>query len=207
MITDDDFISVLRSKASFELAVRGHIAIDHALNHVLVALLAEGHTVEVSRISFLLKVDIAVGLQALPAESRGLYVKLNSIRNRFAHRADATLTEKDMREVKAAMSKRHRVMTGEHFENAAFPHEALRVGVAAAFFECKSTIEGIEHRKLEREAIGEEIEILLAETKAKPSGMFKERVRVRIEKKRQASEAQKPEDAQPGHAGDGYRRP
>lgn len=182
--TGDQFIEITRATDLAVLSIRGHIAIELALCDVILKALPEPHLLEVERLSFLLKVDLAIALRAMSKESRPLFKKLNSIRNKFAHEANASIDDDTVRELRACMSKLHREIVGEQVDMDVKPRLILEMSIAAAFFDACYANEYLVHRKLERDAMSKEIELLLKETdeysKHPAAGAFSARVNSRL---------------------------
>ncbi|HZZ57424.1 MAG TPA: hypothetical protein VFE31_06310 [Opitutaceae bacterium] len=161
--SDAEFRLIVNATDEAVISIRGHVAIDAALGELIAAALPSAHEVEIERMSFSLKVDLSIGLCAIHPGSRSIFIKLNKIRNLFAHSASATLGEKDKNELKNSMGAGHREMMGEHFDNIASPRDALQVATVAAFYETKSAARHLLVRKLEREEMANAIGDLLKE--------------------------------------------
>ena len=186
--THEQFIAILNAPDLAVLSIRGHIAIESVISDVIFQALPDPHHLEVERLSFPLKLDLAVALKALQKDSRPLFMKLNVIRNRFAHQATAHLDEATACDLKNSMSELHRKLVGDHFDTSNDPRHILRTAMAAAFYEAYMAAEHLAHKKLELEAWREEVEKLLKETEHlsthPETGKFSKRVQARVEEKR-----------------------
>jgi hypothetical protein len=188
--TNEQFIAILNAPDLAVLSIRGHVAIESALSDVIQQALPDPHHLEVKRLSFPLKVDLAVALKSLHKDSRPLFIKLNTIRNSFAHQATADLDEALAGDLKNSMSELHRKIVGDHFDTAKEPRLILRVATAAAFYEACMADEHLVHKKLEKDAWREEVKVLLKETEHysnhPATGKFAERVQARLEAKKKS---------------------
>ena len=96
------------SKDCFTIAIKGHQIIDECLNVLLSVILSKSHHLELTRISFMLKVDIIIAIGKFSSESRPLFKKINNIRNRFAHDKNAIFDRNDINDLKNVWTKKHR---------------------------------------------------------------------------------------------------
>jgi hypothetical protein len=188
--TNDQFIKIALADDIVVLSIRGHIAIDSALSDVILQALPNPHLLEVERLSFLLKFDLAVALKSMNKNSRPLFQKLNAIRNQFAHQAAAELNDTAAQELKNCMTELHKKIVKHTFETAKKPRDILEIATAAAFYEANYAHESLVNRKLERDAVREETEILLKETEQysnhPATGEFGKRVKSRLEAKQKS---------------------
>lgn len=74
------------------LVLRSHLALEVTLNAVIESE-SESSIRDLERVGFMAKVDEATRLGRLPADARPSFVVANKIRNDFAHRLDARITE------------------------------------------------------------------------------------------------------------------
>jgi hypothetical protein len=74
------------------LVLRSHLALEVTLNAVIEAD-SQSSIRDVERVGFMAKVDEVTRLGGLPADARPSFVVANKIRNDFAHRLDARITE------------------------------------------------------------------------------------------------------------------
>jgi len=151
-------LAILNAGDPLVQIVRGHQAVDEALSAAVAEALAEPHAVEIDRMSFGLKLDLAVALGVLHRESSPAYVSLNRIRNAFAHRSTATLDDRAVRDLYASLSPRQRA-TVDGSEPA--PLDVRKV-IAALFFEARQAYYGVRDAKIAEEALGELVRETLA---------------------------------------------
>jgi hypothetical protein len=186
--TNEQFIEICRTTDFAVLSIRGHIAIDSALSDVIIQTLPEPHVIEVERISFLLKVDLAIALRSMRQDSRPLFQKLNIIRNQFAHRANAQLDDTMARELRNCISEHQENILSlkDHPDIWTTPLQILNLATAAAFYDVVHSLNVLKLHKLEMESWREETEILLKEIGPidhPAKGEFSERVKKRLDEK------------------------
>lgn len=93
------FLEAVNSTDNFSKAVDCHRYLDEAASDVLSELLIANRKIELDRLSFVLKLDLVIALGAFPADFRPLAVKLNAIRNRFAHSRSASVSTVEARQL------------------------------------------------------------------------------------------------------------
>lgn len=93
------------SNDPFVVIVKGHQALGKVLTIAISDALAEPHALEIGKLAFPLKVDLAAALRAIPSDCRPGYMKLNSLRNRFAHDPDVEFREVDARAAYDSLSE------------------------------------------------------------------------------------------------------
>jgi hypothetical protein len=191
--TDAEFRAIVNGNDEAVISIRGHVAIEAALSEVIAQALPAAHEIELERISFPLKIDLAIALKAIRPESRPLLVVLNRVRNRFAHEASATLEESDFAEIRNSMSAIHRSVLRERFDSAKTPRDALRLGAVAAFYEARGVTERLVAQKIEHEELAKEVAVLLEKTKRyanhPAAGEFTEKVQKRVKERLAQREA------------------
>jgi hypothetical protein len=86
-LTFDEFAQLIGNEDPLSFVIRGHQATEAALVCLIATALPNPHQMELAKLSFQLKVDLAVALQLIRSESRPLFFAVNTVRNRFAHRS------------------------------------------------------------------------------------------------------------------------
>jgi hypothetical protein len=160
--TNAEFLQVANLEDYLPLIIRVHQAIDTTLAAAISKGLPDPHGVEICRLSFNLKVDLAVALRIIRPDSRPVFVAVNRIRNAFAHQASATFGEKEATDLRNTLSPFQRYLLGNSFDNLADPLEILRQIVAILFIEGKTAMERLQEQKIETEAMHEMVEEVLA---------------------------------------------
>jgi hypothetical protein len=91
-IVQDFLETVLATEnAPLILVIKGHHALDIMLDELLRLKMHRADALEIQRISFLLKVDLLVGLGAILQPQREFFKRVNAVRNCFAHDPHAKL--------------------------------------------------------------------------------------------------------------------
>ncbi|MEE1941684.1 hypothetical protein V1L54_20115 [Streptomyces sp. TRM 70361] len=85
----------INSDSPLELVLRGHLWIESRLIGVLGVVAPHPERIDFSRFTYPQKVALAAAHDFLEEEDVPAYLKLNSMRNKVAHRLDAALSEQD----------------------------------------------------------------------------------------------------------------
>lgn len=157
--TRGELLELLNAVDPLTLVLRGHQAVDSVLNCILQETLPEPHEVELSRLSFGLKVDLAIALQALRSDSRPLFMSVNRIRNHFAHDLAASFDEKHRLGLIQSLSKFHRHLLGVDPSDLDSDGLLRRV-IGILFVECQSAAKRVRDNRDYCEA---GVEILMRE--------------------------------------------
>jgi hypothetical protein len=88
-----DFNALMDPADPFTRSIRGLQAVEEVLDLAISESLANPHHLEISRLPFALKIDVASALGVIVDVP--LFEALNRIRNRFAHDRHATFSERD----------------------------------------------------------------------------------------------------------------
>ena len=134
-------------------AVRGHQFLETLLVLAISEALPVPHVVEVKRLAFPLKVDLAVALGKIPRDCRDGYLKINRVRNRVAHDPDAELAERDALEAYNALSKRMREALGRPSDLDTEPLSILKRCIQMLFVVLQESISDARDRKVEHEVL------------------------------------------------------
>ncbi|MGH8157443.1 MAG: hypothetical protein ACREPQ_04945 [Rhodanobacter sp.] len=100
---DSQFIEDLQREDDLGLVVRGHLHIEHQLIELTAARLPFASRVDWNEIPFRTKLEIAYAC-GLPEDRKKLILSLNSLRNEFAHRLDATIRKTEVVDIYNALS-------------------------------------------------------------------------------------------------------
>ncbi|WP_209439633.1 hypothetical protein, partial [Buttiauxella noackiae] len=71
-----------KDESELSLVIKGHFAIDSIIDEVLHMALDNSNSLELKRISFILKVDILISLGLLNADCKPLFNNINKVRNK-----------------------------------------------------------------------------------------------------------------------------
>lgn len=160
--SDQQLKEILEVTDPLAVVLRGHQAVGCALDGAISQALPEPHALEVERLSFGLKVDLAISLNVLRPDSRGGFLALNGVRNRFAHRSDAAFEENDAKDFGNALSNWQRYLLGNELSSFTNPIDLLRHSIAVFFVECSFA----EYRQRETKLADEVMHELVKETLA-----------------------------------------
>lgn len=98
------FVRDTAGDTALMIVLRGHIYIEHELEEMLKIGLKEPGTIFKkdgnTRIGFETKLNWAVAIGMLPKDVRTAYANLNTLRNKYAHKLDADLTDEDLKGIK-----------------------------------------------------------------------------------------------------------
>jgi hypothetical protein len=104
---------------AFVVSIRGHQVVEAFLDLLVIEALTAPNTLEIRRLPFGLKADLACALHGIP--EHGTLVAINRIRNRFAHDRHATLGEQESSQLQASWSEPVREAFKGASPNLSFP--------------------------------------------------------------------------------------
>jgi hypothetical protein len=113
------FDGFLDSPEPLTVFLRCHQTFDGQLSDIINEYLMESHSLEISRIAFPVKVELAIALGAVQKDLRSPLLKFNAIRNALAHDGQTVLTEQEIRDFRNVF-------------NTPFMLEGLQVSLDAA---------------------------------------------------------------------------
>lgn len=145
--TEDDFRAAHEAPDLHSMVVRTQSEVEVALRMVISEALEEPHRLELDKLTFPLKVDLAIALRAINPAMRPTFLKLNRIRNNFAHNAHAEFSEQAAKELRSTLPNSHRDKLHTNFDKAKTPRETLKVVFVIAYFEVLGAIERLQDRK------------------------------------------------------------
>jgi len=151
--TEPELLKELSSKDAFVAVVRGHQFLESLMNLAISEALPVPHTVEVFRLTFPLKVDLAVALRVIPQECRAGYLKINTLRNRFAHDRTASLSRRAAREAYNALSVRMREAFGHESDSTAEPASLVRRCIQILFVVLEISVTSMRDERVRQRAV------------------------------------------------------
>jgi hypothetical protein len=86
----------MRDGSALTQLLKGHLWVEHCVNRAVEITVKEASRINIDRMSFSAKLDLAMALDALPAEFEPALRRLNKIRNDAAHDLRFALTEEMM---------------------------------------------------------------------------------------------------------------
>jgi len=87
----------LDAKTPFEILIRGHLWIENLINQTLIANMADPGALDLDRMGFRQKIDVAQAFGFITKEDGVALRELNRFRNRLAHDLSAEPNEGDLR--------------------------------------------------------------------------------------------------------------
>lgn len=103
-LTDDEVYAVLLGEDELRVVINGGIAIESAMDELFRHSMADSEALADMRLSYIQKVSLAVALGFQPRIKKPLQA-LATIRNRFAHQLDVTLSKQDCNNFYAAFDE------------------------------------------------------------------------------------------------------
>jgi hypothetical protein len=165
--TNSEVYEFINSDDLFVLSIKGHQAIETALNFTISEGFVQPHVLEVKKINFMLKVDLAVAMGILDSNLRPIFEKINSIRNRFAHQRKSTVEEKEGKDLFNLLPAEFRKVVGiTKFENS---KNVLSYTIAGLFMSVKVSVA----RQRDEKAYEEVLHEMVVETIGTPKSNSK----------------------------------
>jgi hypothetical protein len=162
--TDSEIKKLAQTGDVFRHAVVGFSAIEIALEELIAQALLSSHRVELGKLTFGFKVDLAIGLGLLHRDSKGLLIKLSKIRNHYAHEFKTGGEYCHPSELKSCFSESQRSIAEDHFEGATSFESILRVAFVSAFYEIRNAIARQQAMKIKRAEAMLHVQAVLAAT-------------------------------------------
>lgn len=150
-----ELLGAIKGEDILAAAVRGHQFLETLLRLAISEALPMPHVMEVERLAFPLKVDLAIALGMIPRECRPGYLKINSIRNRVAHDQDAQFARRDALEAYDALSTRMREALGRSSDLEASPLSILKRCIQMLFVVLQESISSARDRGVEHQVVAD----------------------------------------------------
>ena len=173
-------------KNSLQLIIRGTSLIERILNVAVSEALPNQHVIELSRMSFQLRIDLAIGLGVLPADTRSTYIKLYKIRSRFAHSPVIRFTKRDARDFLNAMTPRIRDVVHTWDKQSEIPKDPLQVlreAIAVLFIGLEQAVKQMRDNRVREQAWHQEVVDTLSKGDAKRREQYGNEHVARVEAK------------------------
>lgn len=87
------------------IILSGHLVIEHLLEEAIKTQLRQPKEIDLSRLNFPNKVELCVSFGILHPRKKAVYLKLNTLRNKFAHRLDYEISFDDAFQYAKEMTK------------------------------------------------------------------------------------------------------
>jgi hypothetical protein len=93
--------------------IRGHLYVESKLIQLIEEALPDPGAIDLARLQFPIKLDLAVALELLSDSDKRAYAALNAVRNTMAHNADAGLLAADESRIYRALRPKERARADE----------------------------------------------------------------------------------------------
>ena len=168
--TKHEFLEAVNADDPLRLVLRTHQYLEVVLCELISAKLSAPHALDVERLTFPFKVDLAIALGTLTGESRAIWLKVNSVRNLFAHDSNVSWDEKLAQDTFNTLGPFHRRALRRTFSDYDSPIAALREMMAVLFIEATAMIEHLDDQKMRTEIFCEMAEDLLKDSPVREEG-------------------------------------
>jgi hypothetical protein len=108
----------LREGDGWQQVVQGHLFFDHCLSEMLGEALEEPTHLNLDRMSFSAKVDLAAALGLIDGTTKAVLKGVNSLRNSIVHKLDFKVSDGEVAKLEKLASKRYRELIDEESEKA-----------------------------------------------------------------------------------------
>jgi len=187
-LTHQQFLTLIGAPDILTIVLRGQQAVEGVLDAAISEALPEPHALEIEKLSFALKADLALALGVIRADSRGAFLALSRLRNRFAHSLTAEFEQREAADLENALSNWQRQLVGHEPFPLADPRNLLRRVIAVLFAECSGAQHRLQDAKLAQEVLTEMVEETLSDSPPADNNTFltgvEQEMRDRIETKR-----------------------
>jgi hypothetical protein len=112
VVPAEELVGLLEERDELRVVVRAQQGVESLLNLLLLDALPHAEGKEIERLRFSLKTELLVAMGVIQKSDHPPFEKLDQLRNRFAHKPDAALTDKDATELKGCMSSEQSSMYG-----------------------------------------------------------------------------------------------
>ncbi|ASA57742.1 hypothetical protein [Vibrio gazogenes] len=104
MKIENEIDKLLQLDDSMKISVLGFSLIEEKVERLIELCLDSEHRVEITKMSTMIKVDLAVGLGVLPSDYKGLIKKLYQLRNEYAHKIYIESFPKQIDHIESSLS-------------------------------------------------------------------------------------------------------
>lgn len=172
---------VLKSKDELLMVLRSHQLVDGLLSDLIEEQLIEKHHLELRRIPFAVRVELAQAMGLLNVGDRGALIQFNTLRNRFAHEAATTITHKDSQDLYNGIGDRLRFAAGDVGRALETPRTCVETVAACLVLSLDITLERVREEKLWGTAVMQEARAVVSRLPKVESSPVHDRIRARYE--------------------------
>ncbi|MXR69833.1 hypothetical protein GNT65_14315 [Shewanella sp. JBTF-M18] len=101
---DEKVIDLVNQEDDLQIVMRCHLVIEHYLVRIIELKLPKSDEFSIDRINFRQKVELAIALEGIFKEQKGLLLYINKLRNKYAHDMDKEITDIEIKEMESAMT-------------------------------------------------------------------------------------------------------
>jgi hypothetical protein len=187
MLSNKELEALLTPEEPMLVIIKSHQLLESSLILAISESLPVRHQLELSRLSFPLKVDLAIALKMVALDSKPLWVFFNKLRNDFAHKSEANLTPSVESKLRSALSARHAPVFDKVARSLRLPLGYIKAVVIILFTELRHSFDCLREQQMANEVMNEMITETAASLKKLnlPTGETDAEFKKRIELKRQ----------------------
>ena len=173
------FVKDTRGENELQVIIRGHLYVENEIDNLLKLKLEKPQHLYDNNFMFYSKLKTALALGLIPEENKNAYIRLNKIRNNFAHNLNYELTENDFTDLYGVFNSNYR----EKFKfitdnNLSLTERTLlhkfKELIFILWFELKYAVDTYELVK-RRAYLTEQIELIIAYEKEREKNKEKKR--------------------------------
>lgn len=117
----DRFIDHINADDPLQIVIRGHLYVEAELITLISEALKDSEALDLSRLGFPTKIDLAVALGLLSRDEKAPYIYLNKLRNSLAHNLNSDIGEKEEQELFNTLRADQKEAVSERFRTGMFP--------------------------------------------------------------------------------------
>ena len=144
--TLEQLLSTVNSDDFLNQIIKGHSSIEAVLNLAINESLVMPHKVELTRLSFRLKIDLAMGMGLINPETLTSYLEFNKLRNDFAHSPDTDFNHSRAKKLLLSLSAQQKQIIGTELDPTE-PHELLANIVVVLYVRLENTVKHLRDLK------------------------------------------------------------
>jgi hypothetical protein len=110
---DKRFLGHLNADDPLQIIVRGHLYVDAELMKLIYEALPEPEAIDLTRLAFPARVDLAVAMGLFWSDEKPAYLFLNKLRNKLSHNLDAEVSRSEELEFFNTLGPRQRFAFGD----------------------------------------------------------------------------------------------
>jgi hypothetical protein len=181
-LSDKSFLRIVNSNSTFIISVKGNQCLEETLEQIISESLKDSSIIDIKRIPFGLKVDIAIALGSIDKSLRSPLKKINSFRNKYAHDRVARLNKKEISQLLNALPLKDKEYIVKRDGPNASLQQFLKGSIFVLYATLTSSYKSIKENKIRAKVLNE-----MADEYLKDAWKGKEDD---LEKRRQKTEAE-----------------